>query len=220
MTPSLLLAYTGTEGRPPFHHLVKVASSNSFSYAIERGPWFPTCVTGPQVVSLSALGPGPSDRVVGEVTALLDELVSGGAALGWVNPPPREEVAQLLADICRATAQQNADIIEARVDDSLVGFGYWRRYARATHWPHADLERVAVASGMQRRGIGRTITSSLLDSALAAGIEQMTLDLRGDNLAAAAMYGSLGFREYGRLTDFVAVGERRYDKVLMVKRLR
>ncbi|MFE2308907.1 hypothetical protein ACFXA9_22865, partial [Streptomyces sp. NPDC059411] len=30
---------------------------------------------------------------------------------------------------------------------------------------------------------------------------------------ALGIYASLGFTEYGRLPDFVAVGERRYDKV-------
>ena len=41
----------------------------------------------------------------------------------------------------------------------------------------------------------------------------LTLDARGDNAKALELYRRLGFREYGRLPDFVAVGERRYDKV-------
>ncbi len=53
----------------------------------------------------------------------------------------------------------------------------------------------------------------LIDTAFEAGIEVLTLDFRGDNGSAAALYRSLGFTEYGRLPRFVAVGPARYDKV-------
>jgi ribosomal protein S18 acetylase RimI-like enzyme len=48
----------------------------------------------------------------------------------------------------------------------------------------------------------------------------LTLDTRGDDDRALTLYRSLGFSEYGRLTDFVAVGERRYDKVFYALDLR
>ncbi len=41
----------------------------------------------------------------------------------------------------------------------------------------------------------------------------LTLDARGDNAHALRMYRSLGSREYGRIPDFVALGDRRWDKV-------
>ncbi|KJY19110.1 GCN5 family acetyltransferase, partial [Streptomyces sp. NRRL S-444] len=37
---------------------------------------------------------------------------------------------------------------------------------------------------------------------------------------ALGLYRSLGFTEYGRLRDFVAVGDRRYDKVFSMQDLR
>jgi ribosomal protein S18 acetylase RimI-like enzyme len=52
----------------------------------------------------------------------------------------------------------------------------------------------------------------LIEAALNARIEQLTLDSRGDNARAHALWRSRGFAEYGRLADFVAVGEARYDK--------
>ena len=97
--------------------------------------------------------------------------------------------------------------------DRLVGLGYWLRYERPTHRPHADLEKVAVAAEAQGLGAGRLLTAALVDSAREAGVEVLTLDARGDNANALDLYRTLGFREYGRLPDFVAVGERRYDKV-------
>lgn len=53
-----------------------------------------------------------------------------------------------------------------------------------------------------------------------AGVEVLTLDARGDNSGALHLYRSLGFTDYGRLPDFVAVGELRHDKVLCMLDLR
>ncbi|MGW4205292.1 N-acetyltransferase family protein [Streptomyces sp. NPDC004726] len=144
---------------------------------------------------------------------ILAELVGGGAALGWVEPPSSDEVAELLAEVVGAVRAGDAALRAAYVDRRLVGLGYWRRYARPTHRPHADLEKVAVDAAVHGHGVGRTLTAALVADARAAGIEVLTLDARGDNTDALRLYRSLGFVEYGRLRDFVAVGERRYDKV-------
>ncbi|WP_225627436.1 GNAT family N-acetyltransferase [Streptomyces werraensis] len=147
------------------------------------------------------------------VHRMLADLVRGGAALGWVEPPSRDEVAALLGDVVSAARSGDAALRAAYSGSRLVGWGYWLRYGRPTHRPHADLEKLAVDAAAHGRGIGRALTTALIADAREAGIEVLTLDARGDNTAALRLYRSLGFTEYGRLTDFVAVGERRYDKV-------
>jgi ribosomal protein S18 acetylase RimI-like enzyme len=144
---------------------------------------------------------------------ILAELVAGGAALGWVAPPSKSEIVALLAKVRAASRAGDGALRLAYSGDRLVGLGYWLRYERPTHRPHADLEKVAVASEAQGLGAGRLLTAALVDSARDAGIEVLTLDARGDNAKALRLYRTLGFREYGRLPDFVAVGEQRYDKV-------
>jgi ribosomal protein S18 acetylase RimI-like enzyme len=175
---------------------------------------------------------------------ILGSLVRGGAALGWVEPPPAAEVAALLRSIAAGAAQANASLCAAYSarpapghpsprpapatvpghplpsPRHLVGLGYWTRYERPTHRPHADVRRIAVAAGFQGRGVGRALTQALIASARAAQIEMLTLDVRGDNTRALHLYESLGFTEYGRLKDFVAVGSRRYDMVLYALDLR
>jgi ribosomal protein S18 acetylase RimI-like enzyme len=169
----------------------------------------------------SVAGPDDlDDRAVREVMALVVDLVASGAALGWVDPPSTDEVRALLIGLAEDVETGDAALVLARVDEVVVGFGYWRRYQRPTHRPHADLERVAVRADQQRRGLGRWLTTALVHQARVEEIEQLTLDLRADNTAAISLYGSLGFREYGRLPGFVAVGGRRYDKVLCVLDLR
>src|SRR5262249_42121008 len=63
--------------------------------------------------------------------------------------------------------------------DTLVGLGYWTRYERPTHRPHADVRRGGVASHAQGRGVGRALTRALLASAPAAGGGRLTPDARG-----------------------------------------
>ena len=163
-------------------------------------------------------GPGaPADDELAAASVLLRDLVAGGAALGWVEPPPVAEVRALLVEVA---ADPDAVLVLASDDEGLAGLGWWRRYRRPTHRPHADVEKVAVAPGRQGRGVGRQVMTALIAAARAAPVEVLTLDLRGDNDRAAALYESLGFRRYGRLERFVAVGDRRWDKLLYALDLR
>ncbi|MCM1012506.1 MULTISPECIES: GNAT family N-acetyltransferase [unclassified Brevibacterium] len=146
-----------------------------------------------------------------DLTRLLDDLVSGGAALGWIEPPSREEVSALLEDLAIATAENDARVALARSQGAVVGFAYWTRYTRPTLRRHVDVEKVAVGAAVQRAGIGRSLMTALISEARDLGVEVMTLDLRGDNDAAIRLYESLGFVRYGLLEGFVAVGDERYD---------
>ncbi|MYS83633.1 GNAT family N-acetyltransferase [Streptomyces sp. SID5474] len=157
--------------------------------------------------------PDAIEHAVEPVHTILSELVLGGAALGWVAPPPRAEVAALLTDLAAAQRAGNASVRFAYAGEELLGFGYWRRYTRPTHRPNADLEKLAVARSAHGRGIGRLLTMALIEDARAEAIEILTLDARGDNVNALHLYRSLGFVEYGRLHDFVAIGSARYDKI-------
>ncbi|KUL51424.1 GCN5 family acetyltransferase [Streptomyces sp. NRRL F-4489] len=167
-----------------------------------------------------AADPGLADEFAGSVHRILAELVGGGAALGWVEPPGRDEVGVLVGRVLDAVRAGDGALRAAYDGRALVGLGYWLRYDRPTHRPHADLEKVAVAAAAHGRGIGRSLTGALIADARAAGIEVLTLDARGDNTHALRLYRSLGFREYGRLPAFVAVGERRWDKVFYMLDLR
>ena len=176
---------------------------------------------------------------------ILAALVRDGAGLGWVDPPAEAEVAALLRSIGDAVPAGNAALCAAYSlaagptvpprgcspagalpgpgwpsPEGLVGLGYWTRYERPTFRPHADMRRVAVAAHAQGRGVGRALTRALIASARKAGVEVLTLGSRADNTGALHLYQSLGFTEYGRLKDFVAIGSHRYDMVLCALDLR
>lgn len=154
------------------------------------------------------------------VARLLQHLVANGAAIGWVEPPSTAEVIGLLQALYLASARGDACVLSIWVGLDLAGLGYWRRYERPTHRLNADIEKIAIDPRYQGNGLGSRLMNQLMAAAVRAGIEVLTLDFRGDNERAARLYRSLGFTEYGRLPGFVAVGARRYDKVLYAIDLR
>jgi len=158
--------------------------------------------------------------LVASATSMLDRLVADDAALGWVAPPSRTEVQELLQSLV-AAGHRDACLVVGFDGTAVTGLGYWLRYARPTHRPHADLEKLAVSPDHQRRGVGRALLAALVQQARAENVEMLTLDFRGDNVGAESLYLSMGFVEYGRLRDFVAPdSERRMDKVMHVLDLR
>ena len=176
---------------------------------------------------------GVGEPALTQIAEILAELVSAGAALGWVDPPTRADVAALLDELAAGVDGGEASVALAfdalvgatAVDGEpgsrrVVGIAYWRRYARPTHRPHVDVEKVAVDPRNQGQGIGRMLMNALIASAREAEVEVITLDLRGDNTAAIALYESLGFERYGLLPGFVAVGDRRFDTHLYALDLR
>jgi ribosomal protein S18 acetylase RimI-like enzyme len=174
----------------------------------------------PSVTLTSLGGTQPDAAVVSEVAALLAHLVASGAALGWVEPPSRSEVEALLRDLTDEAENADASIMVGRSRQQLIAFGCWRRYQRPTHRPHADIPYLAVESDFQGKGLGGRMLDQLIETARTTGIEQLTLDARGDNRAAHALWRSRGFVEYGRIADFVAVGGTRYVKTFWVLDLR
>ncbi|MCL7493561.1 GNAT family N-acetyltransferase [Streptomyces sp. MCA2] len=176
-----------------------------------------TSGTGPAPDILDAIrltaDPELAAGFAASVHRILADLVRGGAPLGWVDPPGADEVAELVDRVLRAARSGDGALRAAYAGGRLVGLGYWLRYARPTNRQHADLEKLAVAPEAHGQGIGRSLTSALVEDARDAGIEVLTLDARADNTRALDLYRSLGFSEYGRLPDFVAMGGRRYDKV-------
>jgi ribosomal protein S18 acetylase RimI-like enzyme len=174
------------------------------------------------IAEVRLTGPGGlSDEETVQAAALFHDLVAAGAALGWTDPPTAAEVGALLSEVTTGIASGDAALAVAVTETGqLAGVGYWRRYARPTHRVNADLEKLAVSPAAQGQGAGRALLSLLVTAARAARIETLTLDLRGDNTRAAALYESAGFTRYGTLPAFVAVGERRYDKLLYAVDLR
>jgi [ribosomal protein S18]-alanine N-acetyltransferase len=84
----------------------------------------------------------------------------------------------------------------------------------------ADLLTLATLPDQRGQGLARAVTAFLLDRLKDQGVTRMTLDVAEDNVAALALYTSLGFDADGRRAKYYArPGLAPVDAVLMSCRL-
>jgi ribosomal protein S18 acetylase RimI-like enzyme len=152
-------------------------------------------------------------RVVGAVTA-------EQGAVGWVGVPSWSEIVAWLDGILGTVAAGQARLAVVRTGGRIEGLGRWVRYDKPTVAVNADVQQVMVHPSTRGRGLARVLVGALVEDARRHGVETLTLDVRGNNRAAMALYESLGFIARGRLPDFVAVGEQRWDRVVYALDLR
>lgn len=149
------------------------------------------------------------EQLTSEIHAVVVDVVSSGGAVGWLTPPTQRNVEDWLTDLLDSDGR----LVVARVDGRVAGLGTWSRLPAEVLAHNGEIRRVMVHRSARGLGLGRAVTAALVDSARSAGIEQLLCDVRGNNHAAIALYLSLGFQEYGRLPDFLAVGAHRFDRV-------
>jgi ribosomal-protein-alanine N-acetyltransferase len=61
----------------------------------------------------------------------------------------------------------------------------------------AELLNIGVAAGQQRKGLGRAMLREILEIARAKNMRRVFLEVRSSNVAAIALYRSVGFTEIG-----------------------
>jgi ribosomal protein S18 acetylase RimI-like enzyme len=156
--------------------------------------------------------PGAAD--VDAVHRVVEAVMREGGAVGWVGVPDRTETAAWLAAIAAEVAAGRTRMALLGAGGRLEALGRWTRYAKQTVAVNAEVLQVMVHPHARGLGLARRLVRALVDDARAHRIETITLDVRGNNHAAMALYESLGFQVYGRLPDFVALGDERWDRVL------
>ena len=156
---------------------------------------------------------GPPDTGVRAGILRLVQAVAGtGGAVGWMEVPPPCEVSAwldgLLGDGARLVACHDGSGV-------LVGCGAWRRHGVAPMRQAAEVIKVMTHPQARGSGVGQAVVEALVGDARAAGIEMLTLECRGNNHGAMRVYAAFGFVVTGRRPDLIAVGDERFDQVLM-----
>lgn len=78
-----------------------------------------------------------------------------------------------------------------------------------------EITNVAVLPEYRRRGIARSLVNAIEKTAVELSAELLHLEVRESNIAARALYGSLGFATVGRRRGYYT--HPREDAVLMTK---
>lgn len=70
----------------------------------------------------------------------------------------------------------------------------------------ADLQRIAVRTGMRRLGYGRRLLAEAMRLAKEGGAERMLLEVASDNDPAIALYREAGFTDVDRRAGYYGAG--------------
>ena len=153
----------------------------------------------------------PDAAAYDQVHRLIAAVAALGGAVGWLTVPDRDETDAWLDEVLKTEAR----VAVVRVDGRIEALGCWARFPAAVLARNAEIRKVMTHPERRGGGLARRLVQGLLDDARAAGVETVVLDVRGNNHGALRMYESLGFETYGRLPDFIAVGDNRFDRVLL-----
>jgi len=154
-----------------------------------------------------------SDDLATGVHRVVHDVVADGGAVGWAVPPGQDETDAWLAGVLADVARGDGRLCVAVDRSGPVGLGSWRRDQGALLRHRATATKIMARPDRRGLGIGRLVTSALVDDARAAGIETLHLASRGNNLGAIALYEDLGFTVWGILPDAIEVADERYDEV-------
>lgn len=148
-----------------------------------------------------ALRPGrPADA--GRIAAMSRDLIEAG--LGWSWGPDR---------VARSIANKDTSTLLACERDRVVAFAIMYFGDE-----HAHLNLLAVRPSHQRLGIGKHMVGWLIESAYAAGIATIHLELRAANTAARSFYRSLGFTESAYIPGYYRGREMALRMVRVLRR--
>jgi len=112
------------------------------------------------------------------IAQLSHTLIETGLSWSWV--PQR---------IAASVRQPETNVLVARVEERIAGFGIMRYGAEAAH-----LDLFAVDRAWQGQGLGRRLLEWLERPARVAGLARILLEVRADNAGARAFYERLGYR--------------------------
>jgi phosphinothricin acetyltransferase len=112
------------------------------------------------------------------------------------TPPDEAELAH------RRTAilDRGLPYLAAEADGRVVGYAYAAPFRPRLAYRHTVENSVYVAEGMERRGIGRLLLTTLIERCTALGLRQMVAVI-GDtaNTPSIRLHEDLGFRRVGSL---------------------
>ncbi len=153
----------------------------------------------------------PGDLPYDGLHALVADVAALGGAVGWLHVPDRDEVAATYDAVLAGGAR----LVVLQDGPTVLASAYWQRYPKAVLQRNAILSKLMTLSSARGQGLGRQVTRAVIDDARTAGVEVLTLDCRGNNLGALRLYAELGFVVSGCRPDFIAVGDERFDQVLL-----
>jgi ribosomal protein S18 acetylase RimI-like enzyme len=150
------------------------------------------------------------------LVALVRSVAAVGGAVGWLQVPEPEEVLEWVDGLPAAGVR----LAIASDQGEVLGCGGLRRLRPVVVRGMAEITKVMTSPEAARTGVGQLVMDLLITTAQQDAVELLTLKCRGNNHGALRLYARCGFQVTGRRPDAIAVGNERFDQVLMHRDLR
>ena len=152
--------------------------------------------------------------------ALLDIFNLTHAQTDFLLTYPEESThtAQQEADYLKQKAE-SADEIEilAELDGAVIGTAGISCVARKEKTLHRAEFGISVDKAYWGLGVGRALTEACIECASTAGYVQLELQAVAENIAALALYRSVGFAEYGRNPRGINLRTSGYHELVLMR---
>jgi ribosomal protein S18 acetylase RimI-like enzyme len=125
-----------------------------------------------------------------------DAAIRDGGGFGWVDPPPRDVMERYWRGVL---AVPERTLIVGRLDRVIAGSAQLVRPARNNEAQSfaCSLTTSFVAPWARGHGLARKLTLAVEEKARVEGYRVLNLDVRETQMAAIALYESLGFVRFG-----------------------
>lgn len=138
--------------------------------------------------------------IADDIRSMMDLAAESATAAHWTEQRYRVLISpgasvHRLAIVAEGSSEQVSN--SAAPDQGLLGFLVARLLP-----PECELENIAVAPSIRRRGIGSQLLEALRRAAKDTNCESVFLEVRESNQAARAFYESVGFKREGRRKSY------------------
>jgi ribosomal protein S18 acetylase RimI-like enzyme len=146
------------------------------------------------------------------IVAILEGIASERIYTAINRPWSADEQRQYLVSL---SAREAIHVAEPR-GEAIIGYQTLELWAPTLDsMAHVGQIGTFLAPEWRRRGIGEALFRSTLDFARKRDYLKFVIQVRSSNASAQAFYQRLGFRECGRLTRQVRIGEQEDDEIIM-----
>ncbi len=168
---------------------------------------------------IEQLRPPVCDSDLRGLARLLVETLESGAAVSFLLPLSIER-AEAWWRSTISTADRRAVFLVARDSGEIVGTVQLQPAWAPNQPDRAEVVKLMVDRGRQRRGLGKRLMLEVEGAARAAGIRLLTLDAKRGG-AAERLYRELGWTHVGTIPRFALDpdGRTRHDAVIFYKEL-
>lgn len=149
------------------------------------------------------------------IAAIYAPHVLQGVATFEEVPPDAVEMARRFESVCAA----GHPFLVATLAGRLVGFCYASAWNERSAYRATVQDSIYVDASLHRRGVGRTLLSSLILRCAAQGRTEMMAGIGGGSPPSVALHAALGFRHIGRAEKIGYKFGRRLDVVYMQRSL-